>query len=240
MSLEIKDGALFVADAHENGENRILFTKLLHGIKSGEIAAAQLFLMGDIFDLLVGGAKKTQFLFKDEVAVLDEIGQKIDVFYFEGNHDFNLGKLFSNVKIIPLKKQPMLFESKCGLFRLAHGDLNGEFKYQFYTSLIRSKFLIAVLNLFDCYGLISRSILKKLGKKELCVKIKGFENIAAKKISFYEKCDFIVEGHYHQNQSFRSKKCVYVNLGAFACGGIVYRFNSKLKPHFKSLFFSQS
>jgi UDP-2,3-diacylglucosamine hydrolase len=130
MSLEIKDGALFIADAHENGKNRVLFAEFLHRIKSGEIAPAQLFLMGDIFDLLVGGVKTTQLLFQNEITCLEEIGQKIDVFYFEGNHDFNLNMVFSNVKVIPLKKQPILFESECGSFWLAHGDLNGGPRYR--------------------------------------------------------------------------------------------------------------
>lgn len=106
--------------------------------------------------------------------------------------------------------------------------------------MIRNPLLIAILSLFDFGGLISYSILKKLEKKELCTKIEKFENIAAKKILFYKECDFIVEGHYHQNQSFKSKKCVYINLGAFACGGKIYRFNSKHKPHFQSLVFSES
>ncbi|MDR2081129.1 MAG: UDP-2,3-diacylglucosamine diphosphatase [Campylobacteraceae bacterium] len=240
MSLEIKDGALFVADAHENGKNRTLFSKLLRMIKSGEIAAAQLFLMGDMFDLLVGGAKKTERLFKNEIEALEEIGQKIEVFYFEGNHDFNLGRIFSSVKVISLKKQPILFESGCGLFKLAHGDLGGTLGYKFYTALIRNPFLIAVLNLFDCYGLISNSILKRLEKKELCNKIENFENIAAKKTLFYYGCDFVAEGHYHQNQSFVSKKRMYINLGAFACGGKIYQFDSQSKPHFKGLIFSEN
>ncbi|MDR0666044.1 MAG: metallophosphoesterase [Campylobacteraceae bacterium] len=240
MSLEIKDGALFVADAHENGKNRTLFSKLLRRIQSGEATVTQLFLMGDMFDLLVGGVETTQRLFKDEIACLEEIGQKIEVFYFEGNHDFNLSKIFSHVKIIPLKKQPMPFESRCGLFWLSHGDLDGGFWYKLYTALIRNPFLVAVLSLFDFKGLISYSILKKLEKKELCTKIKNFEDIAVKKILFYKECDFIVEGHYHQNQSFKSKKCTYVNLGAFACGGRVYLFNTKSKPHFKSLIFSEN
>ncbi|MDR1614597.1 MAG: UDP-2,3-diacylglucosamine diphosphatase [Campylobacteraceae bacterium] len=240
MSLEIKDGALFVADAHENGKNRTLFAKFLDKIKTGETAAAQLFLMGDMFDLLVGGAKKTEYLFKNEIAVIEEIGQKIEVFYFEGNHDFNLGRLFSNAKVIPLKKQPILFESRCGLFNISHGDLNGEFGYKLYTALIRNPFLIAVLNLFDRYGLISNSILKKLEKKELCVKIDDFEQIALNKTAFYQNCDFIVEGHYHQNQSFVSDNRTYINLGSFACGGKFYRFDSKSKPHFKEFTYKES
>ncbi|MDR2100727.1 MAG: UDP-2,3-diacylglucosamine diphosphatase [Campylobacteraceae bacterium] len=239
MSPEIKDGALFVADAHENGTNRAFFSKLLHVIKSGEIPTPQLFLMGDMFDLLVGGAKRTHALFKDEIDALEEIAQKVDVFYFEGNHDFNLDGIFSKVKTVSLKKQPLIFENECGLFGLAHGDLGEKFTYRFYTALIRNPFLIALLNLFDRGGLVSNSVLKRLEKKELCVKMEDFENIAARKILSYQKCDFIVEGHYHQNQMFVSKKCTYINLGAFACGGRVYRFDSKTKPYLKSLIFSE-
>jgi UDP-2,3-diacylglucosamine hydrolase len=118
--------------------------------------------------------------------------------------------------------------------------LDGGFRYGLYTALIRNPFLVAALNLFfNRRGFVSRSILERLEKKELCTKIEDFEAIAARKIASYPKCDFIVEGHYHQNKSFKSKECTYINLGAFACGGRVYAFDSKSKPHFKSLIFSE-
>ena len=42
----IKEGAIFIADSHEN-ENRKNFLRFLYALKSGEIKTPQLFLMGD-------------------------------------------------------------------------------------------------------------------------------------------------------------------------------------------------
>jgi UDP-2,3-diacylglucosamine hydrolase len=238
MSLEIKDGALFVADAHENGKNRTAFSKLLCRIEAGEAEITQLFLMGDMFDLLVGGVRRTERLFAKEIASLEEIGKKIEVFYFEGNHDFNLSELFPSVKVVPLKNQPLLFASECGSFMIAHGDLDGSFLYKLYTAFIRNPFIVVFLNIFDRRGSISRPILERHEKKELCAKIDNFDKIAIKKLLFYQNCDFVAEGHYHQNQRFVSKACTYINFGAFACGQRVYRFNSKAKPYFEELVFT--
>jgi UDP-2,3-diacylglucosamine hydrolase len=238
MSLEIKDGALFVADAHENGKNRTAFSKLLCRIEAGEAEITQLFLMGDMFDLLVGGVRRMERLFAKEIASLEEIGKKIEVFYFEGNHDFNLDEIFTTVKVIPLKTQPLLFDSACGSFMIAHGDLDGSFLYKLYTAFIRNPFVVAFLDMLDWRGAISRPILDRHEKKDLCVKIDHFDQIALKKMLFYKKCDFIVEGHYHQNQSFVSKTCTYINFGSFACGERLYRFNSKVKPYFEELIFT--
>ena len=46
--IEIKEGALFVADAHypHHGDE---FMQLLHKLENGEMTTPQLFLMGDIF-----------------------------------------------------------------------------------------------------------------------------------------------------------------------------------------------
>jgi UDP-2,3-diacylglucosamine hydrolase len=239
MSLEIRDGALFVADAHENGKNRTLFGKLLQDIKDGKVTTTQLFLMGDMFDLLVGGAGKTEHLFKNEINILEEMGKKIDIFYFEGNHDFNLAEFFTTVKVVPIDKQPLLFESSCGTFKLAHGDLDSGFWYTIYTKIIRNPFVVAFLDLFDWDGNISGRILRRLEKKELCTKIDNFEEIATEKILLHQNCDFIVEGHYHQDEIFTSDSRAYINLGAFACSGAIYQFDSQSKPHFKEFIYKK-
>ena len=53
MPTSIEQGAIFVADAHypNHGDD---FLKLLKKIDEGEIKTPQLFLVGDIFDLLFG------------------------------------------------------------------------------------------------------------------------------------------------------------------------------------------
>jgi UDP-2,3-diacylglucosamine hydrolase len=73
---EIKEGAIFVADAHIN-EKRDNFLKFLQSIKEEEIKTSQLFLMGDIFDLLVGNVKYTYKTNQKYIDLINKISKKI-------------------------------------------------------------------------------------------------------------------------------------------------------------------
>jgi len=66
---------------------------ILQEIDSGELSTPQLFLMGDNFDILFGGneyVKRISDKTQETIDILNTISHKIDIYYFEGNHDFLL------------------------------------------------------------------------------------------------------------------------------------------------------
>ena len=131
----VKSGAIFIADSHEN-ENRENFWCFLCALKSDEIKTPQLFLMGDMFDFLA--------------SAIDELGEKMEIYYFEGNHDFNLAPLFKNVKAYPIGAQPVKFASECGQSLLiAHGDIFLPFVAKYALRFLRVKIFLKVMNFFD-------------------------------------------------------------------------------------------
>lgn len=222
MYPKILPNAIFIADAHES-DRRDDFYHFLLAIHSKQIKTPQLFLMGDMFDLLVGkvtyGVKK----YKKYLELLEKISQDIEVYYFEGNHDFSLSNLFLHVKIIPIQKQPMLFELEAtkSLCALSHGDKYGDFIHNFYTFLIRSKGLLKILNFLDeriGFG-ISKKIEKDLLQKDICRKIEGFKSKIATKLKLYssQNLSYILEGHYHQNKEYKFGNLNYINFSSFAC-----------------------
>ena len=107
----IKNGAIFIADSHEN-ENRENFWYFLRALKNGDIKTPQLFLMGDMFDFLAGECEFFVKFYERYVRTIDELGEKMEIYYFEGNHDFNLASLFKNIKIYPIGVQPARFVSE--------------------------------------------------------------------------------------------------------------------------------
>ncbi|TQR53698.1 hypothetical protein [Campylobacter troglodytis] len=130
MNLELKNGAFLIADAHEN-EQRQGFLKLLKALESGDIQTPQLILMGDIFEILVGEISKTHDFVAPYITLLESLATKdIEVLYIEGNHDFNLAKIFKNVRVFSLENQPLSL--KCPLnLRLKRAKFSGnsaEFK----------------------------------------------------------------------------------------------------------------
>ena len=216
---EIKEGTIFVADVHLN-RKRDKFYSFLVDIKNKKIKTSQLFLMGDIFDLLVGGVSYTIKENKKYIELINEISKEVELFYFEGNHDFNLEAIFPNVKVYSFYEQPRLFFYKNKSILLLHGDKATPINYRLYTSFIRFKPTIFILNILDRItgGMISKSIMNSQVKKDLCKKIKNFKNIIQKRVKILTKQKhMIIEGHFHQGVNFQIDGKKYINLDSFAC-----------------------
>ncbi|MCF6172408.1 MAG: UDP-2,3-diacylglucosamine diphosphatase [Campylobacteraceae bacterium] len=220
MFHKIKEGAIFISDAHENSKRDDFYHFLLQ-LESKKIQTSQLFLMGDIFDLLIGEISYLKNRYKKEIDLIEKIAQNVEVFYFEGNHDFSLKSIFKNVKIIDINSQPSIFEIGNQQILLLHGDKYGDLEHNVFTAIIRNKLLLKVLNFFDkiCLFCISRKISRNLEKKNICTKIDNFQTVINEKISQYYRHDteYIGEGHYHQDKVFSIKETKYINFPSFAC-----------------------
>ena len=217
--IEIKEGAIFISDAHEN-ENRKEFLKFLQKVDKGEIKTPQLFLMGDLFDFLTFEAKYTLKFFHEEIQLINKISQNIEVIYVEGNHDFNLQKIFPFAKVYPLKKQPIKVKYKNQFGLISHGDVYSDWIYTLSHKIFRNDFLIKILHIINGDKL-SANYLKKASKKQICKKIPFFKNIIKQKLLLYDiglsEIDFILEGHYHQGVIFDDMKPLYINLHSYGC-----------------------
>jgi len=218
----VKSGAIFIADSHEN-ENRENFWHFLCALKSGEIKTPQLFLMGDMFDFLAGECEFFVKFYERYVRAIDELGEKMEIYYFEGNHDFNLARLFKNVKAYPIGAQPVKFASECGQSVLiAHGDIFLPFVAKYALRFLRVKIFLKTMNFFDKFlnFRLSKRILNKLKRKILDYKIPNFKNLVEAKMrrynAFYE-ADVVIEGHYHQGEQYTIGKQKYINVPSFAC-----------------------
>ena len=213
----IKEGAFVVTDAHYSQKNS-LFYIFLKDIESKKLQPTQIILLGDIFDALFGGIPFTYKKNQTLINLLNTISQTIEVIYLEGNHDFNLSKLFPHVKVFSIKQQPVVcsFEDKKVL--LAHGDFDGDFFYKLYTTLIRDKIVLFCLKIIDnlTNHFILKNVDKHLSKKDDCNNFVGFEEFVKKRLSAF-RCDYFIEGHYHQDKKFTIGNLFYMNLGAFAC-----------------------
>lgn len=221
----LKEGAILVADSHY-APWREPFIDFLRALKSGAKQTNQLILMGDNFDLLFGPVTQTHQLNAEAIELLNTLSHSIEIIYLEGNHDFRLSSLFPNIRVIPLEKQPLYLAFGDEKIALLHGDIHTPLGYRIYTALIRNSYILKVLNainqLFD--GVIIERLRLQMERKKHCHPIADFETIAHRleSESWINQCDVVIEGHYHQNQSFHFKTYRYINLGAFACNERVY------------------
>jgi UDP-2,3-diacylglucosamine hydrolase len=215
MPKQIKEGALFVADAHypHHGDS---FLTLLQKIESKELNPAQLFLMGDIFDLLFGYNDYIQTFSKPAIELLQKLSSKLEIIYLEGNHDFCLKELFPNISVYSRKEQPVHYKLGKEDVYLAHGDkYTAGATFNLYSTLLRSKSTLTLLRPFEKQIIDHR--MERLKVKNICGDFKGYKKRFDAIRSHYPKDALIIEGHFHQALQHEN----YISLPSLACQGEV-------------------
>lgn len=187
---QIHKDAIFIADSHfmplhlqplpEQGEvaSKALLDYFKTLLKNPAQIPSQIFLMGDITHLLLGGVKSSVDTHKELLDSICTLSQVSQVWWFEGNHDFGLNALqkrgeFSKIHFIPRSKQPLAFsyidesidkntphleskpeskgesKPKSQNVLLAHGDLFLNTKYELYIRCMQTKIMRWILTLLD-------------------------------------------------------------------------------------------
>ncbi|NVJ53318.1 MAG: UDP-2,3-diacylglucosamine diphosphatase [Campylobacteraceae bacterium] len=215
MFHSIKKDSLFIADSHFNEKNQELLA-LLEKIVNKQLNPSQLFLMGDIIDFISGESKYFIKTNEKVINLINEISNNIEVFYLEGNHDYNLQNLFPNIKVFKRENQPVKFIYENRIIAMAHGDIFTPWHYNLYCKIIRNKPLLIFLNLIDFGNFISKRIESALLKKNICGLIDDFESFAKQRLSNYKE-EIVIEGHFHQGKTFKNEKQTYVNVPSLCC-----------------------
>jgi len=211
MPKQIREKALFIADAHYPHHGSELL-KILQKIENRKIDTPQLFLMGDIFDLLFGYNKYIKKFSKEVIILLQKLSKEIEIHYIEGNHDFCLKELFPNISVYQREEQPIEFELNSQKVYLAHGDLyESGFGYNLYCKLLRNRTTFTLLRPFEKQIIDNR--IEKLKQKKTCKEFQNFKNRVNKIIAHYPKNSLIIEGHFHQAKRFNN----YISLPSLAC-----------------------
>ncbi|WP_416861128.1 UDP-2,3-diacylglucosamine diphosphatase [Helicobacter ganmani] len=225
----IQEGAIFIADSHHHSlyQNTLdsAFQELL------QFSSRQIFLMGDIFDFLVGSVQQSLRDNQKTLELLEQLSFKHKIYYFEGNHDFLLSQIphFKNICYFPLNVQPVCFDFGGKKAYLAHGDIFLNWQYSFYTKMIRQHFFIKFLDFFSffLYPQILHYLKKKKKKKKMTKNtnkslIDG-DKLAFLRINKYKKNlnisndSYIVEGHFHWGKNVKFHQMNYIGLPFFAC-----------------------
>jgi len=209
--IEIKENALFIADSHypHHGDS---FLQLLQKLKNGEIKTHQLFLMGDNFDLLFGYNDYIQTFSSEAIELLQTLSKKLEIHYFEGNHDFCLNDLFPDIKVYSRVHQPVMFTLGDKKVAISHGDkyVTG-FGYDLYCKILRNKTTLTLLKPFEKSIIDHR--MKKLSQKHICHDFYDFEKRVEAILENYTGSDLVIEGHFHQSKIVGK----YISLPSQAC-----------------------
>ena len=225
MYLSIQNEAIFVADSHYNEKNKE-FLLFLKKIESKEILCSQLFLMGDMIDFISG---ESRYFIKQNyqvIELLNKLSKDIQIVYLEGNHDYNLSKIFPKIKVVKRENQPLLLKYEDKKIALSHGDNFINWHYNLYCKIIRNSYFLYFLNFLDINFFISKKIEKALENKDICHNLNYFEKLVNKRVKNYTE-DIIVEGHYHQAKSYKIGNQEYINIPSLCCQKSFTRFKNK-------------
>ena len=221
--IDIKNNAVLIADVHYKKGDKEFLNLLKKWIDN---PPSQLFLLGDIFHLLLPFDYLIEYN-KEAISLINELSTKTQIFYTYGNHDFGIDYIFPNVTFCDA-----FIDKKKSIF-LTHGDLTSKnFFYKLYAKIIRNKFFLKTVHFFS-FNFINNWLFKKILQKQIyCKEILNFYKIIKNKSFFF---DTIIEGHYHQNKVLQIGDKMYINLGAFCCSKSYFLLQLNNNPILKEI-----
>lgn len=184
-------------------------------------------LLGDIFDLMCGPHEEYLTKYKELFSHMDDLqkaGKK--VFFFEGNHDVHLEKLFKkkwpNNEVL-VTQDAVVEEINGKLYYFSHGDEHevDNISYQKYIKFIRSTPLKIVADYLLPYSLLNylgeraSKISRKKGYKkfdEENVRVRFRSGVAEKTKGMFH---FVLGGHSHVKDEWTipNSESLYINNG---------------------------
>lgn len=243
-----------ISDVHIKKPGDQAYKLLLSFFDHPEVLKSKkIILLGDIFDLLVGGNKS---FINDYREVFDKIQglakEGREVFYIEGNHDFHLNNFFKenfNNEFFSHSKEKLKITCFDKTIVFCHGDdiELKTFSHSLYRFIIRSKFLsflsekIIPFSFVEKVGqwLSSKSRkrnVKRYNEKNEEIR-QNFRDAAEVYVKKNKQIDILVCGHSHIKDNYASKNnFLYLNNG-YALNEKTFLNIKKNKCEFISLTF---
>ncbi len=221
----MKDRLYFISDAHLGADREgrpQRESALIRFLESIEDNAAQLFIVGDLFEFWF---EYKHLMPKGHLELLYQLRRMVKagtlIHYVAGNHDFALGRFLEEDIGIALHWNPFAFEFDGRRFYIAHGDgLNKrDLGYRVLKKILRSKTCQAIYRLLPAdfaIGLAqwsaqaSRSATRKRNRQMVA---EIYRSIAFKLIE--NGFDYVVMGHTHFAEMQEHGKGRYINVSGW-------------------------
>jgi len=215
---------VFLGDAHITPEDKEFQSRFSDFLRSLDGRAEHLFILGDLFEFWFGFKG---YSFRSEYGtVLDAlrylVARGMRLVYFEGNHDFNIGPVFSDDLQAAVYPDWHSFEVEDRRWFVTHGDLASaqDFRYGTYRKLIRNRLTYEFIRLLGPRVLLR--LAGKLGALSHHIyhapQAYNPERYSSYVTTQFSKgYDVVIMGHTHRaeirEQKVAGRSCLYVNCG---------------------------
>jgi UDP-2,3-diacylglucosamine hydrolase len=226
-----------ISDIHVCNPEDDAYKLLLDFLRNKKVEECNdIFLLGDIFDLMAGYHPQYLELFNQFFKLLKKLTERgINVHYFDGNHDLHLGLLFKNFKKryqvnsrFFYYNQHLITEIAGKKYYISHGDdiELGNPGYKRYKEVVTNNFFkffanyIMPYKVLELVGRKASADSKKRNKhkyneddKKKLIK-ENFRKASEICNKQYGPFDFIICGHSHAKDNYQSKNdFTYLNNG---------------------------
>ena len=197
--------AIFIADAHLRSPDDTNYRLLLRFLSELEGKLDTLYIMGDLFDFWLGFPSHR---FSQYDAILEALERLVQLgcrlVYFEGNHDFHLGSVFSQRLKAEIHTGPAIERIQGKRLYICHGDqINKEDRlYRLLRFLLRTGLVAASVRHFPpSWAQHIRKHLQKRSQAGYVVKTGrwNYRQIILDYAGKLQKqgCEGLVTGHFH-------------------------------------------
>lgn len=210
--------------------NSDILLRFLRSLRAKNPAEIHLFLLGDIFDLWIGGHEVFVKKFQPVVdAIRDLVSAGARVTYIEGNHDVHIGSFWAKKLGVEVGVEAQYYEINGLVVRVEHGDLiNLDDKaYLRYRSVIRHPLVEPLGHLIPgrVWEEIGNYASRKSRARSQVYRISNEDNLIqmirrhAHRVYDEKAFDLIVSGHMHVFDDYKFQVGIRdvrsVNLGSW-------------------------
>lgn len=223
--------AWFLSDLHlkdPKERNSQTLLRFFNSVLTNERPMTHLFLVGDIFDVWIGGHKVFQDQWSEIVSTIKSLKSRgVEIYYFEGNHDVHIDHFWQKELGIPVYTSPRYFKLGELNVRVEHGDLINleDATYLRYRNFIRSAPLRAmgVYLPGKFWGWVGNKMSSESRKhsqvyrEEQVAKLKQMHREHAERAFREKRFDLLVTGHLHVDDDYQlpGQKARAINLGSW-------------------------
>jgi UDP-2,3-diacylglucosamine hydrolase len=212
---------IFIADAHLRSPQDANYRTLIRFLETLPRDTDTLYLLGDLFEFWVGYPSPVYSHYREIIDCLKAVrGRGVRIVYFEGNHDFHLGRFFEEQLQAEVHTAGAVLEIAGQKVYLCHGDqINKEdYRYRVFRLVFHSPVTKALLPLFSrrladhAAATLSQASHKRHAARRERWDYRVILNTFSRD-RFAAGCDAVITGHYHLPMLQREEGHLFIALG---------------------------